>query len=350
MKSILDYETVAYDEVCQGVKIIDQTKLPGRIQVITLTGAQEIWDAIYQLKVRGAPAIGVAAAFGMAALAYRIDTSRAEEFLRELERQKDFLNSSRPTAVNLSWALERMMRVCREETEKPGEWDAGRVKRALLQEAYQIRDEDISVCRRIGEYGLSLLKPGDGILTHCNAGQLAACRYGTATAPIYLGEERGYGFHVFTDETRPLLQGARLKAFEMYSAGIDVKLLCDNIAASLMAQGKIQAVLVGCDRVAANGDTANKIGTSAVAVLAKYYGIPFYVCAPTSTMDMTIPDGGRIVIEQREPEEVSRMWYREPMTAEGVKIYNPAFDVTDHSLITGFITERGVVTSPEQLR
>ncbi len=345
MKSILDYETVDYDRESHSVKIIDQTKLPGEIQIISLKTAQEIWDAIYLLKVRGAPAIGITAAFGLAALAQQIPTTDAECFLTKLKEYKEFLNSSRPTAVNLSWALERMMKVCQKNSTLP----VTEQKENLLEEAYRMKEEDISVCRRIGEYGLTVLKPGDGILTHCNAGQLATCKYGTATAPLYLGQEQGYHFRVFADETRPLLQGARLTAFELYSAGIDVTLLCDNMAASLMANGKIQAILVGCDRVAANGDTANKIGTSMLAILAKHYGIPFYVCAPTSTIDLATPDGSRIVIEQRKADEVSKMWYKEPMTAGGVKIYNPAFDVTEHSLITAFITEKGIIHSPQDI-
>lgn len=344
--SILDYETVAYDEESNALVIIDQTKLPGNIELISLTTAQEIWDAIYLLKVRGAPAIGVAAAIGLAVLARQDRTEDLQEFRNNLERQKEYLNSSRPTAVNLSWALNRMMRLC-----YGSEGDSVQtLQEKLVQEALQMKQEDIAVCRKIGEHGLSLLKPGDGILTHCNAGQLATCKYGTATAPIYLGQEQGYGFRVYADETRPLLQGARLTAFELYSAGVDVTLLCDNMSASLMQQGKIQAVLVGCDRVAANGDTANKIGTAVVAAVAKQYQVPFYVCAPISTIDFETPTGAEIIIEQRKPEEVSHMWYTNPMTAEGVKIYNPAFDVTDHELITGFITEKGVVKRPEELR
>ncbi|MDE6567701.1 MAG: S-methyl-5-thioribose-1-phosphate isomerase [Lachnospiraceae bacterium] len=345
-RSILDYETVDYDEENNALLIIDQTKLPGNIELISLTTAQEIWDAIYLLKVRGAPAIGVAAAIGLAVLARQIETKDIQEFRQSLEKHREYLNSSRPTAVNLSWALNRLMQLC-----DTYEGDSVQVlQEKLLQEALNMKQEDIAVCRKIGEYGLSLLQPGDGILTHCNAGQLATCKYGTATAPIYLGQEQGYGFRVYADETRPLLQGARLTAFELYSAGVDVTLLCDNMSASLMQQGKIQAVLVGCDRVAANGDTANKIGTAVVAAVAKQYQVPFYVCAPTSTIDFATPTGAEIVIEQRKPEEVSHMWYTNPMTAEGVKIYNPAFDVTDHELISGFITEKGVVKRPEELR
>ena len=216
----------------------------------------------------------------------------------------------------------------------------------LHRESVAIKEEDIWVCKTIGENGLSLVKPGDGILTHCNAGQLATSKYGTATAPIYLGLERGYNFHVFGDETRPLLQGARLTAFELSSAGIDVTLLCDNMSGSLMREGKVQAIFVGCDRVAANGDVANKIGTSMVAALARRYSIPFYVCAPTSTIDLNTPTGEDIVIEQRSPDEVTTMWYRERMAPEGIGVYNPAFDVTDNDLITAIITEHGIARAP----
>ena len=212
--------------------------------------------------------------------------------------------------------------------------------------ALAIHREDIEMCRAISEYGLSLVKAGDGILTHCNAGQLATCRYGTATAPIYLGQERGYHFRVFADETRPLLQGARLTAYELYSAGVDVTLICDNMSAMVMEKGWVQAVFVGCDRVAANGDTANKIGTSVVAAVAKHYGVPFYVCAPTSTIDLATPTGAEIQIEQRPAEEVTEMWYRERMAPEGIKVFNPAFDVTDNGLVTAIVTENGIARAP----
>lgn len=345
MKSILDYETVDYDSKKKALVIIDQTKLPNDIELLSLRGAEDIWNAIYELKVRGAPAIGVAAAIGLAVLAEQIEAQDRAAFMEALENHKAYLVSSRPTAVNLSWALNRMMQVCYGHAGSTVE----ELKEMLLQEALQLKREDIEVCRKIGEYGLTLLKPGDGILTHCNAGQLATCRYGTATAPIYLGQERGYGFHVYADETRPLLQGARLTAFELHSAGVDVTLICDSMAASLMAQGKVQAVLVGCDRVAANGDTANKIGTSMLAVAARHYHVPFYVCAPMSTIDRDTATGRDIEIEERPGEEVTRMWYRKPMCVPGVKVYNPAFDVTDHSLIEGFITELGVFSSPKEI-
>ena len=338
----MDYDTVRLDDENNAVVIIDQTKLPGKIEIISLHTAQEIWNAIYLLQVRGAPAIGVAAAYGIYVLAKRMDTEDYDTFYREFVRQKEYLDSSRPTAVNLSWALNRMQRVVEAHS---GETVA-QIKEALHRESVAIQEEDIWVCRMIGEHGLTQVKPGDGILTHCNAGQLATSNYGTATAPIYLGEERGYHFHVFADETRPLLQGARLTAFELQSSGVDVTLICDNMSATVMKNGWVNAVFVGCDRVAANGDAANKIGTSVVAAVAKYYGVPVYICAPTSTIDLNTPTGAEIKIEQRPAEEVTEMWYKERMAPEGIKVFNPAFDVTDHELIAGIVTEYGVARAP----
>lgn len=342
MSGILDYETVELDDDDNCVVIIDQTKLPSAIEQRRLYDAKEMWDAIYLLQVRGAPAIGVAAAMGIYVLAKGTETDNYEEFYDKFFGYKEYLNSSRPTAVNLLWALNRMDKICSTNQDKP----IAAIKEALRQEALAIKAEDIQVCRTIGMYGLTLLKPGDGILTHCNAGQLATCKYGTATAPIYLGQEKGYRFRVFADETRPLLQGARLTAYELWSAGIDVTLICDNMAATVMKKGWVQAVLVGCDRVAANGDTANKIGTSVVAAVARHYRIPFYVCAPSSTIDLDTLDGAAIHIEERPAEEVTEMWYETRMAPEGVKVFNPAFDVTDHELITAIITERGIVRPP----
>lgn len=356
-KNIMDYETVELDDNDSSVVIIDQTKLPGTTEIIRLHTAQEIWDAIYLLKVRGAPAIGVAAAFGIYVLAKGIvkdagydlvsDAAKMDfgDFYEKFKEQKEYLNSSRPTAVNLSWALNRMEAVClkagRDEKKSVAE-----VLAILHREAVEIKEEDTWVCKMIGEYGLELVKPGDGILTHCNAGQLATSKYGTATAPIYLGHERGYNFRVFADETRPLLQGARLTAYELHSSGVDVTLICDNMSAMVMKNGWVNAVFVGCDRVAANGDAANKIGTSVVATVAKRYGVPFYVCAPTSTIDYDTPTGAEIKIEQRPAEEVTEMWYKERMAPEGVKVFNPAFDVTDNELITAIVTEYGVARAP----
>ena len=347
-KNIMEYETVALDDENSALVILDQTLLPAKAELISLHTGEEIWDAIYLLKVRGAPAIGVAAAFGIYLLAKQIESQDYDTFYQEFSRQKDYLNSARPTAVNLSWALNRMEQVCIANRELP----VSEIKQKLKEESIAMKEEDIRVCKAIGEYGLTLVKPGDGILTHCNAGQLATCKYGTATAPIYLGQERGYNFHVFADETRPLLQGARLTSYELYSSGVDVTLICDNMSATVMRNGWVNAVFVGCDRVAANGDTANKIGTSVVATVAKRYNVPVYICAPTSTIDMATPTGADITIEQRPAHEVTDMWYEKPMAPAGVKVFNPAFDVTDHDLIAGIVTEYGIAREPytESLR
>ena len=324
------------------VVIIDQTQLPNRTEYLTLTTAEEIWTAINRLQVRGAPAIGICAGYGIYCLARRIEGPDYDGFLREFRRQKDYLDSARPTAVNLSWALNRMERVV---TENEGKRIPD-ILELLKAECLKIHEEDMAMCRAISEYGLSLLKDGDGILTHCNAGPLATSRYGTGQGPLFLGKERGMEFRVFADETRPLLQGARLTAWELQRAGIDVTLICDNMASIVMKNGWVQACMVGCDRVAANGDTANKIGTSGVAVLAKYYGIPFYVLGPTSTVDMNCPTGDDIHIELRDPEEIKEKFYEEPVAPGDVKCYNPSFDVTDHSLITAIVTEKGICYPP----
>lgn len=339
---ITEIDTVSLDEANKALMIINQTKLPGTIEMLSLTTAKEIWDAIYLLQVRGAPAIGVAAAIGMYVLSCRYDAKTYDAFYDAFCKDKEYLDASRPTAVNLSWALKRMEAVVVAHKEEA----LPQIIEALHQEAITIRNEDIEVCHKIGEYGMELISPGDGILTHCNAGKLAAVRYGTATAPIYLAEENDYHLHVFCDETRPLLQGARLTAFELQESGVDTTLICDNMSAMVMKNGWVNAVFVGCDRVAANGDTANKIGTSVVAAVAKQYNVPVYICAPTSTIDMATPTGDDIVIEERKPEEVTQMWYEKRMAPEGVKVFNPAFDVTDHELIAGIVTEYGVARAP----
>lgn len=348
MKNVLSIETVALDDQNSKLVLIDQTQLPGRVELLHLATQQEIFEAIYLLKVRGAPAIGVAAAFGIYLAAKQIQTEEYSLFLQEYKKASDYLESARPTAVNLAWALRRMERVVLEHAE----CTVKEIKQLLLRECTAIKEEDTEMCRRIGEHGLSLLKDGAGILTHCNAGQLATSKYGTALAPIHLGRERGMHFRVYTDETRPLLQGARLSAFELMADGVDTTVICDNMASQVMKNGWVDAVFVGCDRVAANGDACNKIGTSGVAILAKHYGIPFYVLGPTSTIDLNTPTGSEIPIEQRPAEEVTHMWYEKPMAPEGVKVYNPAFDVTDHELITAIITEHGIARPPytESLR
>ncbi len=301
-----------------------------------------MWDAFYLLQVRGAPAIGVCAAMCMYILAKKMPREDFSSFYEAFSKQRDDLDSARPTAVNLSWALHRMDDCVLRHKDEP----VDAIVAALHAEAIAIRDEDVAVCRKIGEIGATLLHDGDGVLTHCNAGKLATVQLGTATAPIYVADEQGKHIRVYCDETRPLLQGARLTAFELFSSGIDTTLICDDMSAMVMKNGWVDAVFVGCDRVAANGDTANKIGTSVVAAVAKQYGVPMYICAPTSTIDLATKSGDEIVIEERKPEEVSRMWYAEPMAPDGVKIYNPAFDVTDHSLIAGIVTEYGIARAP----
>lgn len=321
--------------------ILDQTKLPGREEYLRPEIKEDIWHAIRTLQVRGAPAIGIAAAYGLWLSVKDLDGSM-EEFAKTLQDAKDYLVTARPTAVNLSWALERMWDVWKNAKLS----NVQQSKDLLFAEAKKIYDEDVAACKAMGEYGLSLLKPGMGILTHCNAGALATSKYGTCLAPIHLGQERGYDFHVFSDETRPLLQGARLTCWELQKSGVDVTLLCDNMASAAMKQEKIDAVVVGCDRMAANGDGANKIGTSGVAILAKEYGIPFYMYVPTSTIDLSTKTGAQIPIEERDGDEIHQLWYEHDMAPAGIRTWNPAFDVTDARYITAVITEKGIVRPP----
>jgi methylthioribose-1-phosphate isomerase len=271
---------------------------------------------------------------------------------KRFELFKERLAASRPTAGNLFWALDRMTQHCAVASAqiRNEEQDEDKAVAMLLEElkneALLIQTEDARMCQAIGEFGLELLQPGMGILTHCNAGALATSELGTALAPLYLGNERGYRFKVFADETRPLLQGARLTAWELSMAKIDVTVICDNMAASVLKNGHVQAVLVGCDRIAANGDMANKIGTSGVAILARYYNVPFYVLGPTSSIDWACGSGSKIEIEVRDPEEISTLWYAGRMVPEGVSAWNPAFDVTDASLISAIVTEKGIAYPP----
>lgn len=323
--------------------ILDQTLLPGQEVYIEMKTREDVFEAIRKLRVRGAPAIGVAAGYGLyLAVRHFPQTEALEAFAAELKDAKDYLTSARPTAVNLAWALNRMY----DCFEKAAPETVEQAKALLFEEAEAIRQEDEAACYAMGEHGLSLLAPGMGILTHCNAGTIATAKYGTCLAPIYLGQQRGYDFKVFADETRPLLQGARLTSWELHRSGVDVTLICDNMASSVMKNGWIDAVVVGCDRMAANGDGANKIGTSGVAIIAKEYGIPFYMYAPTSTIDLNTACGEDIEIELRDGEEIYRMWYEKPMAPEGVKTYNPAFDVTPAEYITAVITEKGIVRPP----
>ena len=342
LTAVTHAENIRYDKAEEALYIIDQTLLPNEEVFLRLTTAEEMYDAIKKLRVRGAPAIGICAAYCLYVLARSIDAADDADFCRQLREYADYLNSARPTAVNLSWALKEMLA----EAERKAALPRAALLEALYEKAAEIHADDIAKCAAISEFGLSLVRDGDGILTHCNAGPLATSRYGTALGPILLGAERGVKFRVFSDETRPLLQGARLTSYELQKAGVDVTLICDNMASIVMKNGWVQACFVGCDRVAANGDAANKIGTSGVAILAKHYGIPFYVLGPTSTIDMACPDGAHIPIEEREPGEIREMWYEKPMALPDVKCYNPAFDVTDHELITAIITEKGICRAP----
>ncbi|MDH3981437.1 MAG: S-methyl-5-thioribose-1-phosphate isomerase, partial [Kiritimatiellaceae bacterium] len=292
----------------------------------------EIVAAIQRLSVRGAPAIGCAAALGLAAVAQHIDDSAS--FFQTLEAFADKLAASRPTAVNLFWALER----CLSHLRRCGRLAGQELKEQLLLEALAILEEDIRMCQTIGEHGAPLIKEGMGILTHCNAGALATGDFGTALSPMYVAHSKDRKFTVYSDETRPLNQGSRLTAWELQKAGVDVVTICDNMAAQVMKEGKIDLVIVGSDRIAANGDAANKIGTYGLAVLAKHHGIPFYVAAPTSTIDASLEHGDLIPIEIREEEELG--------AAEGVRVYNPAFDVTPNELISGIITQNGLHRPP----
>ena len=319
------------------VRLIDQTRLPVEFVRIDCRDVPSVWEAIRSLRVRGAPAIGIAAAFGavlggQAALNGSLDSIRVA--IREATAS---LRASRPTAVNLFWALDRIDRV----VETAGPVPAALLDR-VLAEAQAIADEDKAMCRAIGRFGAALVSSGQGVLTHCNAGGLATADYGTALAVFFAAHEEGKSIHVFADETRPLLQGSRLTAWELQRRGVPVTLICDNMAAQVMKEGKVQLVVVGADRIASNGDTANKIGTYGVALLAKAHGIPFYVAAPSSTFDLAIADGSAILIEQRDPREVTHGLGRQT-APDGIAVYNPAFDVTPAALIAGIITERGII-------
>lgn len=400
METVIYADNVKLREDGQAVIIIDQSLLPNETRYIELDTPEKMYDAIFHLRVRGAPAIGICAAYCMAVLA-AAEAARMKDgaahsdgfaggfggeakafdakaghsgsapdlvagcnsssadgiFLETMKRYGDYLKSSRPTAVNLAWAVDRVLAAAQAAMRTDHAHDAAytycvHLAEAIRQEAIRIHREDIKMCKAISEYGLTLVQDGDGILTHCNAGPLATSRYGTALGPILLGKERGMNFKVFADETRPLLQGARLTAYELQKAGVDVTLICDNMASMVMKNGWIKACFVGCDRVAANGDTANKIGTSGVAILAKHYGIPFYVLGPVSTIDLDCHSGAAIPIELRQPQEIKEKFYQTPMALPEVKCYNPAFDVTDHRLITAIVTDKGICRPPftESLR
>jgi len=322
--------------------IIDQTLLPAQCIEIELDTAEKVWEAIKMLRVRGAPAIGCTAAFGVL-VGMRDALGGSFEQARDAALETaDYLATSRPTAVNLFWALDRMRGVIDEVEVSAG---ASGLFERLEREAVAIFEEDSERCRAIGEHGAPLIEPGMGVLTHCNAGSLATSKYGTALSVMFSAHDRGVSFRAYADETRPLLQGARLTTYELMRAGIDVTLICDNTAAQCMKEGKIDLVVVGTDRVAANGDVANKIGTYGVAVLAKAHGIPFYVAAPMSTIDLATPNGDAIPIEQRDPAEVTH-GFGQQTAPDGVQVYSPAFDVTPASMVAGLITEHGILRPP----
>jgi methylthioribose-1-phosphate isomerase len=320
------------------LRMIDQTRLPVELVEIDCRDVESVWEAIKMLRVRGAPAIGIAAAYGICVGLQTVAGQDIAALFHRLDEVTTYLATSRPTAVNLFWALDRMKNAAESCRSRP----PAAITACLLKEARKIHDEDRAMCRAIGEHGAKLLADGQGVLTHCNAGGLATSEYGTALAVFFMAAEQGKRLAVYADETRPLLQGARLTAWELQNAGLDVTLICDSMAAQVMREGRVQAVVTGADRIAANGDTANKIGTYGLAVAAAAHKIPFYIAAPTSTFDLSIASGAEIPIEQRDAREITHGFGRQT-APEGVKVYNPAFDVTPAELIAAIICERGVI-------
>jgi len=324
------------------IKIIDQSKLPLKLEHIYVDNLSRLFHAIRSMQIRGAPALGAAAGLGVY---LGIKNSKAKnwlEFNKEVGGVVKYIGSSRPTARNLFWALERMASTSERNKDKP----VSKIKELLFKEAQKIIQEDRVACRKIGSYGAKLIQNNDTILTICNAGILATIDYGTALGVIYSASEQGKKIKVFSPETRPMLQGARLSTWELKHHGIDVTLICDSMAATLMAQGEIKKVITGADRVARNGDAANKIGTYNLAVLAHYHKIPFYIAAPASTFDLTVKSGKEIPIESRDRREVTELFFKKPIAAKNIKVFNPAFDVTPHDLITAIITDKGIVSPP----
>jgi methylthioribose-1-phosphate isomerase len=328
-------------EIDGRIKLIDQTLLPNELKYVYCDDKESIFHAIKTLMVRGAPAIGIAAAMGTVAGIKNSKSEDFESFFKEMKEVTSCLGSSRPTAVNLFWGLKRMEDTAQKNSHKP----VSEIKRILLNEAKTILEEDKAICRKIGENGESLLEDGSCVITHCNAGGLATGDFGTALAVMFAAVEKGKKISVYADETRPLLQGSRLTAWELKNAGIDVTLICDNMAAHTMKQKKIDCVIVGADRIAANGDVANKIGTYSLSIIAKEHNVPFYVAAPASTFDMSIASGDEIPIEERNPDEVTKIAGTK-IAPDEIKVFNPAFDVTPASNIKAIITERGVINSP----
>ena len=337
--SSLKFEPVRWQG--NALVLIDQRKLPNEFKLIHCRTISAVWNAIHELVVRGAPAIGIAAGYGVYVGLLEKRPKTQPEFLRALKQIGDFLKASRPTAVNLAWAIDRIAK----KIQKLNEKDVSYLMKSVFSEAKLIHQEDQALCRAIGRSGNSLIRPKDYVLTHCNAGGLATSGFGTALAVLFTAKDKGKKLHVFATETRPLLQGARLTMWELKRYGIPATLICDSAVGTLMRQGKIKKVIVGADRIARNGDTANKIGTYTLASLAQLHGVPFYIAAPVSTFDFSISGGKHIPIEERAPDEVVD-GFGKRTAPPGVKVYNPAFDVTPHPLITAFITDRGVLKPP----
>ena len=323
------------------VRLVDQTLLPGELKYIDCGNVEAMYKAIKTLTVRGAPAIGIAAGMGTVLGIRDKDSDNFNDFFKDLKEVISYLGSSRPTAVNLFWGLDRMEAAAKRNSDKP----VSEIKGILLNEARAILEEDKAICRKIGENGETLLQDGSCVITHCNAGGLATADYGTALAVIFAATENDKNIHVYADETRPLLQGSRLTAWELKEADIDVTLICDNMAAHIMKRKKVDCVIVGADRIAANGDAANKIGTYSLSIAAKEHNIPFYVAAPVSTFDLGIASGDEIPIEERDPGEVTRVLGKK-IAPDGIKVFNPAFDVTPANNIAAIITEKGIINNP----
>ena len=328
----------------RAILAIDQTLLPSRVAYIRLETPEQMYDAIKTLQVRGAPCIGIFAAYAMfiQAKVFAQVSSDKEHFYQQLHQFAKYLSTARPTAMNLPWALKRMERTAANNRRR----SFATIIEALRKEADEIHENNIQTCYTIANYGLSLINDGDGIMTYCNAGALATSRYGTGLGPLILGAEKGMNFHAYVCETRPMLQGARLTTYELVGAGVDTTLICDNMAAQVMKENRVKACFVGADRVAKNGDTANKIGTLGLAVLAKFFRVPFYVFCPTSTIDISCDDGSKIVLEERDPDEIKKEYFKSPVAPEDVKCYNPSFDITPARFITAIITENGIFYPP----
>lgn len=339
------YDSVEISDDGTSVVIIDQTELPSKELFLNLKNEEDVVEAITSLRVRGAPAIGIAASFGICVIVKNLQPKNHTAYLYEFDRVYDILLKTRPTAVNIRNCLERLSSTLNKAIDD-GCTSVEEIQERLLDQAKEIKSEDVEHNIKMGELGLSLLKPGSTILTYCNAGHLAVSRFGSALSPVYLAKSRGVPIRVFACETRPLMQGARLTAYELLRAGVDTTLICDNMVSSVMSKGLIDAVITGCDRIAANGDVANKIGTSMVAVLASHYKIPHYIIGPSTTIDIRCKSGEDIVIEERSSNEITGKWFKNQMAPEGIKVYNPAFDVTPSNLLSAIITEKGIFRYP----